>query len=150
MSSLLQLTGLKFEILYQKSHGFCDTCLGSGYKEDHGDDDWACPDCNGQGVIYFNGFDERSTLARDLWKTIWRAARLHKGGNNPVFEAFNLMTDSMLVSHMLDMTPYQLFELIKESRCLLSDRDAAPQLNMMQYKMACRNGEVSFDEELPF
>jgi len=96
----------------------------------------------------------REELARDLWILVWRAARIHFDCKQmPSYlgiEAFDLMTDSMLISHMLDMTPYQLFELIKESRCLLSDRDAAPQLNMMQYKLACRNGEISFDEELPF
>ena len=92
----------------------------------------------------------REGLARDMWKTIWRAARLHEVGNTPVWEAFNLMTDSMLFAPMLDLTPLQLFELIKLSRKLLSDRNSAPQLNMMQYKLACRNGDISFDEELPF
>lgn len=156
MNPMSHLDDLKYEVLYQKAHGFCDTCLGEGYIPDPDDnDEWdagmvLCPDCHGEGVIYPDGFDERSTLARELWRSVWRAARLHEVGNQPVWEAFNLMTDSMLFAHMLDMTPFQLFELIKVSRKLLSDRNSAPQMNMMQYKLACRNGEISFDEELPF
>ncbi|WP_316675781.1 hypothetical protein [uncultured Tolumonas sp.] len=156
MNSITHLNDLKYEILYKKAHGFCDTCFGEGYIPDPDDNDESnagtlqCPDCHGEGVIYHDGFDEHSTLARELWKTIWRAARLHEVGNNPVFEAFNLMTDSMLFAHMLDMTPFQLFELIKVSRTLLSDRGAAPQRSMLQYKLALRNGEVGFDEDLPF
>ena len=156
MNSMSHLNDLKYEVLYKKAHGFCDTCMGEGYILDPDDiDEWdrgtvICPDCHGEGVIYHDGFDERSTLSRELWKTIWRAARLNEVGNNPVFEAFNLMTDSMLFAHMLDMTPFQLFELIKTSRRLLSDRSTPTQLNMLQYKIACRNGDISFDEELPF
>ena len=156
MNSISHLNDLKYEVMYKKAHGFCDTCFGEGYIPDPDDnDEWdagtvLCPDCHGEGVIYFDGFDERSTLARELWASVWKAARLHQVGNQPVWEAFNLMTDSMLFAHMLDMTPLQLFDLIKTSRQLLSDRNAAPQLNMMQYKLACRNGEISFDEELPF
>lgn len=156
MNSMPHLNDLKYEVLYKKAHGFCDTCFGEGYIPDPDDnDEWdagtvMCPDCHGEGVIYHDGFDERSTLARELWQSVWKAARLHQVGNQPIWEAFNLMTDSMLFAHMLDLTPLQLFELIKTSRQLLSDRNAAPQLNMMQYKLACRNGEISFDEELPF
>lgn len=156
MNSMMQLAGLKYEVLHKKTPDICDTCLGDGYIPDPDDNDERdagtvlCHDCHGDGLIYPDGFDERSTLARELWKTIWRAARLHEVGNNPVFEAFNLMTDSMLFAHMLDMTPFQLFELIKTSRRLLSDRSTPTQLNMLQYKIACRNGEISFDEELPF
>lgn len=156
MNSMSRLNDLKYEVLYKKAHGFCDTCFGEGDIPDPDDNDnvyWGtviCPDCHGKGVIYHDGFDERSTIARELWKSVWRAARLHEVGNNPVFEAFNLMTDSMLFAHMLDMTPFQLFELIKTSRSLLSDRSSPTQLNMLHYKIACRNGEISFDEELPF
>lgn len=94
--------------------------------------------------------DKHPDLIRELWVLIWRAARLHEVGNTPVWEAFSLMTDSMLFAHMLDMTPLQLFDLIKASRKLLSDRDVAPQQTMLQYKLALRNGEVDFDEDLPF
>ncbi len=94
--------------------------------------------------------DKHPDLIRELWVLIWRAARLHEVGNTPVWEAFSLMTDSMLFAHMLDMTPFQLFELIKTSRRLLSDRNSPTQLNMLHYKIACRNGDISFDEELPF
>lgn len=156
MNSMSHLNDLKYEVLHKKAYGFCDTCFGEGYIPDPDDnDEWdagtvMCPDCHGEGVIYHDGFDERSTLVRELWQSVWRAARFHLSGDLLVWEAFNLMTDSMLFAHMLDMTPLQLFDLIKTSRQLLSDRNAAPQLNMMQYKLACRNGELSFDEELPF
>lgn len=149
MNTFMQLNDLKFKILHKKAHGFCDTCLWESYIPDP-DDEWVCPSCHGDGIIFYEGFDRRSTLARELWALVWRAARKHKNRIHPALEAFDLMTDSMLISHMLDFTPYQLFELIKTSRQLLSDRDTAPQLNMMQYKLACRNGEISFDEELPF
>lgn len=92
----------------------------------------------------------REELARDLWKTVWRATRLRAVGNNPVWEMFDLMTDSMLLGSGMDMTPRQILDLIKTSLWLLSDRDADPQKNMLQYKLACRNGEIDFDEELPF
>lgn len=156
MNSMSHLNDLKYEVLYQKAHGFCETCFGEGYILDPDDiDEWdrgtvICPDCHGEGVIYHDGFDERSTLARELWKSVWRSVRLNTVGNNSCWEVFNRLTDSMLFAHMLDMTPYQLFELIQKSRQLLSDRNSVPQLNMMQYKLACRNGEINFDEELPF
>lgn len=156
MNSMMQLAGLKYEVLHKKAPEICETCMGEGYILDPDDiDEWdrgtvICPGCHGEDIIYHDGFDERSTIARELWKSVWRAARLHEVGNNPVFEAFNLMTDSMLFAHMLDMTPLQLFELIKTSRRLLSDRNSPTQLNMLHYKIACRNGEISFDEELPF
>lgn len=92
----------------------------------------------------------REELVRDLWKTVWRAARLRAVGNNPVWEMFDLMTDSMLLGHGMDMTPRQIFDLVKTSCWLLSERDALPQQSMLQYKLACRNGEIGFDEELPF
>lgn len=150
------IANLKYELLHKQSYGFCDHCLGDGYIPDPDDnDEWnsgavICPDCHGEGVIYHDGFDERSTLVRELWSSIWRAVRLKTVGNNQCWEVFNRLTDSMLIAHMLNMNTLQLFELIQTSRQLLSDRDAASQLNMMQYKLACRNGEISFDEELPF
>ena len=48
------------------------------------------------------------------------------------------------------MNTQQLYDLIHMSLKLLEDRNAMPQQNMLQYKLACRNGEISFDEELPF
>lgn len=154
MSSAWAAESLKYEIR-KKENIICKNCHGSGCIPDLLPESTSmvtvlCPDCLGDGVIYSDGVVERSQLARELWKSVWRAARLHEVGNNPVFEAFNLMTDSMLFAHMLDMTPFQLFELIKKSRRLLSDRSTPTQLNMLQYKIACRNGEISFDEELPF
>lgn len=96
----------------------------------------------------------REELARDLWKTVWRAERQRRNGISVLssFEASDRITDSMLIGHALDMTPRQIFDLIQCSRWLLSEREAAPQQNMLQYKLACRNGEigVGFDEELPF
>jgi len=156
MNQSAVIANLKYEVLHKDTSGFCDTCMGEGYILDPDDiDEWdrgtvICPDCHGEGVIYHDGFNERSTLARELWSSIWRAVRLNTVGNNPCWEVFNRLTDSMLFAHMLDFTPYQLFELIQTSRQLLRDRNAAPQLNMMQYKLACRNGEISFDEGLPF
>lgn len=95
----------------------------------------------------------REELARDLWKTVWRAASIHHEACVTIgLDAFDLMTDSLLIGHALDMTPRQIFDLIQCSRWLLSEREAAPQQSMLQYKLACRNGEigVGFDEELPF
>ena len=155
-SSMMHIAGLKYEVLHKKAPEICETCFGEGYIPDPDDnDDWysgtvICPDCHGEGVIYHDGFDERSTVTRELWVSVWRAARMNRVGNNPCWEAFSLMTDSMLFAHMLDMTPLQLFDLIKTSRKLLSDRDVAPQQTMLQYKLALRSGEVGLDEDLPF
>lgn len=156
MKSTFDLEALKAGIVWRKSGLLCWTCFGQGIIPDPEDnsENWncgviECPDCFGEGLIYENDLNDKNICARELWKTIWRAARLYKGKNSPAFEAFDLMTDSMGYAHMLDMETFQLFELIHTSRQLLRDRDAEPQLNMMQYKLACRNGEISFDEELP-
>lgn len=158
MSSPFDLSALKKGIVWNKSSQLCMTCFGQGIIPDPEDnsENWncgviECPDCFGEGLVYENDLNEKNLCARELWKTVWRAARMYQKKNYPpATDVFDLMTDSMVFAYMLDFTPYQLFELIQASRQLLRDRDAVPQLNMMQYKLACRNGEISFDEELTF
>lgn len=83
MSALIQFAQMKHQIIHKQNSGecMCLACDGLGAIElvdvnELGElvhERVQCPTCHGDGLVYDENFDKKSTLARELWRLVWRA-----------------------------------------------------------------------------